>query len=156
MTPVEPSPDGSRIRVALVVSRFNDFVTEKLLDGAERCLERHGCTAERRKVVRVPGAWEIPQAAKRLAREGGFDAIIGLGALIRGETPHFDILAAEVARGLGQVGLDSGVPTIFGVLTTNTVEQALARAGAKSGNKGWEAALAALEMAELLRDLGGR
>ena len=154
MTSSEAPPDGSRIRVALVVSRFNDFVTEKLLDGAERCLERHGCTAERRKVVRVPGAWEIPQAAKRLARGGGFDAIIGLGALIRGETPHFDVLAAEVARGLGQVGLDSGVPTIFGVLTTDTVEQALARAGAKSGNKGWAAALAALEMAGVFRDLG--
>ena len=156
MTSSEALRDGSRIRVALVVSRFNDLVTEKLLDGAERCLELHGCTAERRKVVRVPGAWEIPQAAKRLARGGGFDAIIGLGALIRGETPHFDVLAAEVARGLGQVGLDSGVPTIFGVLTTNTVEQALARAGAKSGNKGWEAALASLEMAGLFRDLGGR
>ena len=146
--------DGSRIRVALVVSRFNDFVTEKLLDGAERCLERHGCTAERRKVVRVPGAWEIPQAAKRLAREGGFDVIIGLGALIRGETPHFDVLAAEVARGLGQVGLDSGIPTIFGVLTTDTVEQALARAGTNSRNKGSEAALAALEMAGLFHDIG--
>ncbi len=156
MTSAEAPLDGSRIRVALVVSRFNDLVTEKLLEGAERCLERHGCTAERRKVVRVPGAWEIPQAAKMLARGGEFDAIIGLGALIRGETPHFDVLAAEVARGLGQVGLDSGVPTIFGVLTTNTVEQALARAGAKSGNKGWEAALAALEMAGLFRDLGGR
>ena len=156
MTSSEARRDGSRIRVALVVSRFNDFVTEKLLDGAERCLERYGCTAERREVVRVPGAWEIPQAAKRLARGGGFDAIIGLGALIRGETPHFDVLAAEVARGLGQVGLDSGVPTIFGVLTTNTVEQALARAGAKSGNKGWAAALAALEMAGVFRDLDGR
>ena len=146
--------DGSRIRVALVVSRFNDSVTDKLLDGAEHCLERHGCTAERRKVVRVPGAWEIPQAAKRLAREGGFDVIIGLGALIRGETPHFDVLAAEVARGLGQVGLDSGIPTIFGVLTTDTVEQALARAGTNSRNKGSEAALAALEMAGLFHDIG--
>jgi 6,7-dimethyl-8-ribityllumazine synthase len=156
MTDSEAALDGSQIRVALVVSRFHDFVTEKLLDGAERCLERHGCTAERRRVVRVPGAWEIPQAAKRLTTVGGFDAIIGLGALIRGETPHFDVLAAEVARGLGQVGLDSGVPTIFGVLTTNTVEQALARAGAQSGNKGWEAALAALEMTGLFHDLGGR
>lgn len=156
MSKPEAALDGSRIRVALVVSRFHDFVTEKLLDGAERCLERHGCTAERRTVVRVPGAWEIPQAAKRLTTGGGFDAIIGLGALIRGETPHFDVLAAEVARGLGQVGLDSGVPTIFGVLTTNTVEQALARAGAKSGNKGWEAALAALEMTGLFHELGGR
>ncbi len=155
MTSSEARLDGSRIRVALVVSRFNDLVTEKLLEGAEHCLERHGCTAERRKVVRVPGAWEIPQAAKRMDRGGGVDASIGLCDLIRGETPHFDVLAAEVARGLGQVGLDSGVPTIFGVLTTNTVEQALARAGAKSG-KGWEAALAALEMAWLFRNLGGR
>ena len=148
--------DGSEMRVALVVSRFNELVTDKLLAGAERCLDDHGCMADRRRVVRVPGAWEIPQAAKRLAGQGGLDAIIGLGALIRGETPHFDVLAAEVARGLGQVGLDSGIPTIFGVLTTNTAEQALARSGTGPGNKGREAVLAALEMASLFRDLDGR
>lgn len=141
--------DGSRVRAALVVSRFNEPVTEALLEGAIRCLDRHGCTAERRKVLRVPGAWEIPFAAKKLAAEGGHDVIVGLGALIRGETPHFDVLAAEVARGLGQVGLDSGIPTIFGVLTTDTAAQARARSGSGSDNKGWEAALAALEMANL-------
>lgn len=145
--------DGTGIRVALVVSRFNDVVTAKLLSGAEDCLERHGCKADCRTVVRVPGAWELPLAAKKLASDGGFDAIVALGALIRGETPHFDYLAAQVARGLAQIGLDSGIPTIFGVLTTDTTEQAVARAGAKTGNKGWEAALSALEMVNLFRDL---
>lgn len=145
--------DGTGIRVALVVSRFNDVVTAKLLSGAEDCLERHGCKSDCRTVVRVPGAWELPLAAKKLTTGGGFDAIVALGALIRGETPHFDYLAAQVARGLAQIGLDSGIPTIFGVLTTDTTEQAVARAGAKTGNKGWEAALSALEMVNLFRDL---
>ena len=148
--------DGAGIRVALVVSRFNDVVTAKLLSGAEDCLERHGCKADCRTVVRVPGAWELPLAAKKLAAGGGFDAIVALGALIRGETPHFDYLAAQVARGLAQTGLDSGIPTIFGVLTTDTTDQAVARAGAKTGNKGWEAALSALEMVNLFRDLERR
>ncbi len=145
--------EGSGVRMALVVSRFNGFVTSKLLAGAEECLELHGCVARQRTVVPVPGAWEIPQVAKKLARTGQFDAILALGALIRGETPHFDYLAAQVARGLAELGLDSGVPTIFGVLTTDTVEQAVARAGAKSANKGWEAALSALEMVNLFREL---
>jgi 6,7-dimethyl-8-ribityllumazine synthase len=145
--------DGSGVRVALVVSRFNDFVTTKLLAGAEACLEGHGCSESARTVVWVPGAWEIPQAAQRLARSGAYDAIVALGALIRGETSHFDYLAQQVSRGLGQVGLSSGVPTIFGVLTTETVEQALARAGGGSGNKGREAALAALQMVRLFREL---
>lgn len=143
--------DGSQIKVALVVSRFNERVTAKLLTGAEERLERDGCSSDRRTVVHVPGAWEIPQAAKRLADSRRFDAVIGLGALIRGETPHFDVLAAEAARGLMQVGMDSGVPTIFGVLTTDTMEQAVERSGGKSGNKGWEAAAAAMEMADLFR-----
>jgi 6,7-dimethyl-8-ribityllumazine synthase len=145
--------DGTGIRMALVVSRFNDLVTAKLLSGAEDCLERHGCTAEDRTVVRVPGAWELPLAAKKLAALGGFDAIVALGALIRGETPHFDYLAAQVARSLAQIGLETGIPTIFGVLTTDTIDQAMSRAGAKTGNKGWEAALSALEMVNLFRDL---
>jgi 6,7-dimethyl-8-ribityllumazine synthase len=144
--------DGTGIRVALVVSRFNDLVTAKLLSGAEDCLERHGCTADCRTVVRVPGAWELPLAANKLAAGGGFDAIVALGALIRGETPHFDFLAAQVARGLAQIGLETGVPTIFGVLTTDTIDQAMSRAGAKTGNKGWEAALSAVEMVNLFRD----
>ena len=145
--------DGTGIRVALVVSRFNDMVTAKLLSGAEDCLERHGCKADCRTIVRVPGAWELPLAAKKLAARGEFDAIVALGALIRGETPHFDYLAAQVARGLAQIGLDTGIPTIFGVLTTDTIDQAVSRAGAKTGNKGWEAALSALEMVNLFRDL---
>jgi 6,7-dimethyl-8-ribityllumazine synthase len=139
-------------RFALVVSRFNEQVTSGLLRGAEDCLQRHGCPPENRTVVYVPGAWEIPLAAGKLAG-GGYDAIIALGALIRGATPHFDVLAAQVTRGLAQVGLESGIPVAFGVLTTDTVEQALDRAGAKLGNKGWEAALSAIEMASLYRRL---
>jgi 6,7-dimethyl-8-ribityllumazine synthase len=147
--------DGSGIRVALVVARFNDLVTSKLLSGAEDCLQRHGCTEELRTVVRVPGSWELPQAAKKLADRGDVDAIVALGALIRGETPHFEYLAAQVARGLARIALDSGIPTIFGVLTTDTMDQALARAGLKTGNKGWEAALSALEMVNLFREIEG-
>ena len=156
MSTREERLDGSGLRVALVVSRFNPSVTDQLLRGAEACLERHGCTAERRLVVRVPGAWEIPLVAQRLAQRGGLDAIVALGALIRGETPHFHYLAAEVSRGLGQVALSSGIPTIFGVLTTDTEEQAVARAGPGPDNKGWEAARAALELAHVLRELGAR
>lgn len=152
---LEGNLDAGGVRVALVVSRFNEFITDRLLEGAEGCLERHGCAAATRTVVRVPGAWEIPQAAKKLADAAKHDAIVGLGALIRGETPHFDVLAAEVARGLGQVALESGIPVIFGVLTTDTVEQAIARSGGRSGNKGCEAALAALEMVQLYRHLRG-
>jgi len=143
--------DARGVRIALVVSRFNDLVTSRLLSGAEDCLERHGGSADDRTVVRVPGSWEIPQAARKLAKTGQFDAIVALGALVRGETAHFDLLAAEAARGLAQVGAESGLPVIFGVLTTDTVEQAMDRAGAKLGNKGWEAALSALEMVSLFR-----
>ncbi|HXV74715.1 MAG TPA: 6,7-dimethyl-8-ribityllumazine synthase [Candidatus Polarisedimenticolaceae bacterium] len=143
--------DARGIRVALVVSRFNDAITNRLLIGAEDCLERHGGTAEHRTIVRVPGSWEIPQAARKLATAGQHDAIIALGALIRGETPHFDLLAAEVAKGLAQVAADSGVPVTFGVLTTDTVDQAMDRSGAKFGNKGWDAALSAIEMVNLFR-----
>jgi 6,7-dimethyl-8-ribityllumazine synthase len=150
------SLDGSGVRVALVVSRFNDFVTTKLLAGAVECLERHGCTEELREVLWVPGAWEIPQAAQRLAVAGRHDAIVALGALIRGETGHFDYLAQQVARGLGQVSLSSGIPTSFGVLTTESVDQAVERAGGRSGNKGWEAALAALQMVQLFREMDRR
>jgi 6,7-dimethyl-8-ribityllumazine synthase len=151
---VEGGLEGRGVRIALVVSRVNGFITDRLLAAAEDCLERHGCAAQSRTVVRVPGAWELPQVVQQLARRGGIDAIIALGALIRGATPHFDLLAAETARGLAQAGIDSGVPVTFGVLTTDTVEQAIDRAGAKAGNKGWDAALAALEMVNLYRKLG--
>jgi 6,7-dimethyl-8-ribityllumazine synthase len=150
---IEGHLDASGLRIALVVSRWNGWVTEALLAGAEDCLERHGCAAASRTVVRVPGAWEIPFAVRRLAASGEHDAIVALGALIRGETPHFEVLATEVARGLGQIALDTAVPVAFGVLTTNTVEQAIDRAGAKAGNKGQEAALAAIEMATLVHRL---
>jgi 6,7-dimethyl-8-ribityllumazine synthase len=126
-------------------------ITERLLSGAEDCLERHGCAEDGRTVVRVPGAWEIPLATRKLSQSGKFDAIVALGALVRGDTPHFDYLAAEVSKGLGQIALDSEIPVIYGVLTSDTVEQAMDRAGAKSGNKGWDAALSAIEMVNLFR-----
>ena len=148
---LEGKLDAQGIKVALVVSRFNEFVTERLRRGAEDCLDRHGCTEEQRTVVTVPGAWEIPQAARVLAKSGRVDAIVALGALIRGETLHFELLAKEVTRGLSQVGLQTGIPVAFGVLTTDTVEQAIDRAGAKSGNQGWTAALSAIEMVNLFR-----
>ena len=151
---LEGDLDAKGLKVALIVSRFNAHVTERLLQGAQDCLARHGASPESHTVVRVPGSWEIPVTARRLAASGDYQAIIGLGALIRGETPHFDILAAEVAKGLAQVGMESGLPVIFGVLTTETVEQAVDRSGAKLGNKGWDAALSAIEMASLFRRLG--
>jgi 6,7-dimethyl-8-ribityllumazine synthase len=151
---IEGSLDAKGVKVALVVSRFNEFVTSRLLAAAEDCLERHGGSSDDRTVVRVPGSWELPLAAKKLAAAGRYDAIVALGALIRGETSHYDLLAAQVARGLAQIALDGGLPVIFGVLATDTVEQALERAGVGSGNRGWDAALAALEMAQLYRRLG--
>ena len=145
--------DAKGMRFALVVARTNDFVATRLLAGAEDCLERHGAGADARTVVRVPGSWEIPQAAARLAASGKFDAVIALGALIRGETPHFDVLAGEVAKGLAQTALQHGLPVSFGVVTADSLEQAIERAGAKSGNKGWDAALAAVEMVSLYRQM---
>jgi 6,7-dimethyl-8-ribityllumazine synthase len=142
------------VRVALVVSRFNDRVTSRLLAGAETCLARHGGDPEDRTVVYVPGAWELQATVKRLAHSGKHDAVVALGALIRGETAHFEVLARQVASGLGQVSLDSPVPVIFGVLTTDSLEQAMVRAGEESQNKGWEAASAAIEMVGIFRRLG--
>jgi len=150
---LEGKLDGSGVHVALVVSRVNDLVTSRLLAGAEDCLERHGCPADQRTVVRVPGSWEIPPVVQRLVAQGPYDVVIALGALIRGETPHFDFLAGQVTRGLAQISLQSRIPVIYGVLTTDTVAQALDRSGAKAGNKGWEAALSALEMTDLFRRL---
>jgi 6,7-dimethyl-8-ribityllumazine synthase len=137
--------DAHGLKFAIVVARFNSAITDKLLAGACEALTRAG--AESHRVFRVPGAFELPFAAKKLAQRGGFDAIIALGAVIRGETPHFDYVAGEAARGLQQVGLDTGVPVIFGVLTTDTWEQAEARAGGSAGNKGADAARTAIEMA---------
>jgi 6,7-dimethyl-8-ribityllumazine synthase len=137
-------------RFGIVVSRFNDFITEKLLGGALDALTRTGAKENDIQIIKVPGAFEIPLAAKKAARTGRYDAVICLGAVIRGATPHFDYVCAEVSKGVAQVGLDFELPVIFGVLTTDTVEQAIDRAGTKSGNKGWHAAMSAVEMANLM------
>jgi 6,7-dimethyl-8-ribityllumazine synthase len=140
-------------RFAIVASRFNHFIVDRLVEGAVDALVRHGALAENITIVRVPGSWELPAITARIARRGGYDAIVALGALIRGATVHFDYLAAEVTKGLGQVGLETGTPVVFGVLTTDTIEQAIERAGTKSGNKGFESALSAVELVSLARAL---
>jgi 6,7-dimethyl-8-ribityllumazine synthase len=140
-------------RFGLIVSRFNDFISSKLVEGAVDALKRHGATEEQLLLVKVPGAFEIPLAAKKLAESGKVDAVICLGAVIRGSTPHFDYVAAEVSKGIAVVALDTKVPVAFGVLTTDNLEQAIERAGTKSGNKGWDAALAAMEMVNLFEQL---
>jgi len=140
-------------RVAVVVSRFNELVTERLLEGARACLLQHGLGEDAIDVIHVPGAWELPGAAQRAAATGRYVAIVALGCVIRGETPHFEYVAGESARGLARVMLDAGIPVGFGVLTTEDEDQAMARAGGRVGNKGWDAALSALEMADLYRRL---
>ena len=136
-------------KFALIVSRFNDFITEKLLSGALDALIRSGAVDQDIEVVRVPGAFEIPLVAKKMAKKNRFDAVVGLGAVIRGSTPHFDYVSAEVAKGIAIVSMESEIPVIFGVITTDTIEQAIERAGTKAGNKGWSAAMDAVEMANL-------
>lgn len=150
------NPHGAGRRFAVVVARFNQAVTERLLHGALDGLRRHGVSEDDIEVVWVPGAFEIPVAAHELARRGGVDGIVCLGAVIRGETPHFEYVAAEAAAGIARAIAATEVPMSFGVLTTDTIEQALARAGGAVGNKGYEAALTALEMADLLRKVRGR
>lgn len=145
--------NGEGLRFALVVSRFNEFISSKLLSGAKDCLTRHGADDALVDVAWVPGAFEIPLIAQRLAATKRYDAIICLGAVIRGSTPHFDYVSGEVAKGVAKVQLDAGIPVIFGVLTTDTIEQAVERAGTKAGNKGWDAAVSALEMANLFKQL---
>lgn len=140
-------------RFALVVARFNEFITSRLLSGAKDCLLRHGAREEDLSVIWVPGAFEIPLVAKKLAQSQEYDAVICLGAVIRGATPHFNYVSSEVAKGIAQVGLQTEVPVIFGVLTTDNIEQAIERAGTKAGNKGWQAALDAIEMCSLLAQL---
>jgi len=144
---------ASQLRFGIVVSRFNELVTRQLLAGALDCLRQHGAEDERVSAVWVPGAFEIPVVAQRLARSGSVDAVVCLGAVIRGATPHFEYVAAQAATGVARAALVTGTPIIFGVLTTNTVEQAIERAGAKAGNKGFDAAMAAIEMASLLAHL---
>ena len=137
-------------KFAIVVSRFNEFISKSLLSGAMDSLTRHEAAAENVDVAWVPGSFEIPLVASKLAASGKYDAVICLGAVIRGNTPHFDYVAAEVSKGIARVGLDTGVPVAFGIITADTLEQAVDRAGAKAGNKGWQAALTAIEMANLL------
>lgn len=149
MRVIEGHLSGAGLKFAIVISRFNHFITGRLLDGAEDALKRHGVSDEDITAVWAPGAFEIPLIAKKLAQSGEYNGVICLGAVIRGSTPHFDYVAAEVSKGVAAVGLETGVPVIFGVITTDNIEQAIERAGTKSGNKGWDAALAALEMADL-------
>jgi 6,7-dimethyl-8-ribityllumazine synthase len=143
-----------KTRFAIVASRFNSFVVERLIEGALDALVRHGVQAENIDLVRVPGSWELPLTCRRLAKSGKVQAVIALSAVIRGGTPHFEYVAAEVTKGIAAVGLESGVPVTFGVLTTDNLEQAIDRAGTKSGNKGFDAAMAAIEMVSLGRALG--
>ncbi|QPC46585.1 6,7-dimethyl-8-ribityllumazine synthase [Mangrovibacillus cuniculi] len=145
---------GTGLNVAIVVGRFNEFITGKLLGGAEDAFKRHGVEEENVTVVWVPGAFEIPLVAKKLADSGKYDAVVTLGAVIRGATTHYDYVCNEVAKGVASAGMNSGVPVIFGVVTTDTIEQAIERAGTKAGNKGWEAAVSAIEMGNVLKQLG--
>jgi len=142
------------LRFALVVSRWNSFITERLLEGALDALKRNGADEANISVARVPGTWEIPVVAKKLATGGGYDAVVCIGCLIRGATPHFDYLASNVTSSLGQIALESGLPVTYGILTVDNLEQAIERAGTKAGNKGAEAALAAIEMANLMKTMG--
>lgn len=140
-------------KFGIVVSRFNEMISKSLLGGAFDCLSRHGANENEITVVYVPGSFEIPLAAKKLALSKKHDAVICLGAVIRGGTPHFDYIAAEVSKGVANVGLESGIPVIFGIITSDTIEQAIERAGTKAGNKGWDAALNAIEMADLIKKI---
>ncbi len=150
---VEGRLSAEGFRFAIIVSRFNDFISSRLVEGAMDALKRHGADEEQIAVVKVPGAFEIPLVAKKLAESDRFDALICLGAVIRGGTPHFDYVAAEVSKGIASVSLESKIPVTFGVLTTDNLEQAIERAGSKSGNKGYEAAVAAMELANLFKEL---
>ncbi|MBW1678678.1 MAG: 6,7-dimethyl-8-ribityllumazine synthase [Deltaproteobacteria bacterium] len=149
---VEGHLDAEGLKFGIIISRFNDFIGEKLMGGAIDALLRHGAKETDIEIYRVPGAFEIPLTAKKIALAKKYDAIICLGAVIRGDTPHFDYIAAEVSKGIATVGLETGAPIIFGVLTTDTIEQAIERSGSKAGNKGWDAANAAVEMVNLYKE----
>ena len=150
---IEGEISAKGIKFAIVISRFNDFICQRLLDGALDALKRHGASDDQITIVKVPGAFEIPSMAKRLSLGGRFDSVICLGAVIRGATPHFEYISAQVARGIASVALESGIPISFGIITSDTLEQAIERAGAKSGNKGWDAAVSAMEMVSLFKAL---
>jgi len=151
MNVIEGKLTAEGLHIGIVAARFNEFITNKLVSGAIDALKRHGASEENITLAWVPGAFEIPLGAQKMANSHNFDAVICLGAVIRGSTPHFDYVAGEVTKGVAQVGLQTGVPTIFGVLTTENIEQAIERAGTKAGNKGFDAAMTAIEMANLLK-----
>jgi 6,7-dimethyl-8-ribityllumazine synthase len=150
---IEGQLNARNLKFALVVGRFNEFISNKLIEGAIDCLVRHGAQDKDIVLTWVPGSFEIPLIAKKLAASKKYHAVICLGAVIRGATPHFDYVAAEVSKGIAQVALDSEVPVIFGIITADTIEQAIERAGTKAGNRGWDAALSAIEMADLIQNL---
>ena len=150
---IEGALSARDIRFALVVSRFNDFIGQKLVDGALDCIRRHGGSEENITILRCPGAFELPLVAKKAAVTGNYDAIITLGVIIRGSTPHFDVIAAVATKGIAQVALDTMIPVSFGVLTTENLEQAIERAGTKAGNKGFDAAMTVIEMVNLYRQI---
>lgn len=144
------------LKFGVVVGRFNEFITNKLLGGCLDALKRHGAEEENIEVAWVPGAFEIPLVAQTMAKRGSYDAVICLGAVIRGGTPHFDYVCAEVSKGIAKVSMDTGMPTIFGIITADTIEQAIERAGTKAGNKGWDAAVTGIEMANLLKTVSSK
>ncbi|MFZ4524086.1 MAG: 6,7-dimethyl-8-ribityllumazine synthase [Chlorobium sp.] len=150
---IEGVLSATETRFALVVARFNDFIGQKLVEGAVDCIRRHGGSEEQITIFRCPGAFELPMVAKKVALSGKYDAIVTLGVIIRGSTPHFDVIAAEATKGIAQASLDTGIPIAFGVLTTENIEQAIERAGTKAGNKGFDAAMTAIEMVNLYRQI---
>jgi 6,7-dimethyl-8-ribityllumazine synthase len=153
MTVYEGNLIGSGLKIGIVVSRFNELLSSRLLGGAKDALTRHGVSEDAVDVAWVPGAFEIPLVAARMARSGAYDAVVALGVVIRGATPHFEYVAGEVSKGVAKISLDTGVPVAFGVVTADSIEQAVERAGTKHGNKGWDAASAAIEMANLLKTM---
>jgi 6,7-dimethyl-8-ribityllumazine synthase len=150
---IEGELQAKGLKFGVVISRFNDFITSKLLDGAKDALLRHGAKEDDIDVIKVPGSFEIPMVAKKLALKGTYNAIICLGTVIRGATPHFEYIAAEVSKGIASASMETGIPIAFGIITSDTIEQAVERAGTKSGNKGWDAAITAIEMAQLLKKI---
>jgi len=150
---IEGELQAKGLKFGVVISRFNDFITSKLLDGAKDALLRHGAKEDDIDVIKVPGSFEIPMVAKRMALKGTYNAILCLGTIIRGATPHFEYIAAEVSKGIASASMETGIPIAFGIITSDTIEQAVERAGTKSGNKGWDAAITAIEMAQLLKKI---
>lgn len=153
MKVLEGNYSGRGLRIGIIAARFNEFITSKLITGAEDALVRHEVAREDIELAWVPGAFEIPLVAKKMAKSGKYDAVITLGAVIKGSTPHFDYVCAEVSKGVASVSLESEIPVIFGVLTTNTIEEAIQRAGTKAGNKGFDAGVTAIEMVNLLKEM---